>query len=113
MALGLIEVFGFTTAVVAADAAAKAGNVRIVAVDNNKPAAGDSAEVPLVMVVKLEGPVADVEQAVAAGAEQARLRNLYITSHVIARQEEDTNKLARLTKAGRDKLNKAVTDGKS
>ena len=40
MALGLIEVFGFTTAVVVGDAVAKAGNVRIVALDRNKPAEG-------------------------------------------------------------------------
>ena len=37
MALGLIEVYGFTTAVVVADAVAKAADVRIVALDNNKP----------------------------------------------------------------------------
>ena len=60
MALGLIEVFGFTTAVVVGDAVAKAGNVRIVALDRNKPAAGDAAKVPLVMMVKFEGGVAEV-----------------------------------------------------
>ena len=53
MALGLIEVFGYTTAIVVADAAAKAGKVKIVNIDNNKPAAGDAAEVPLVMIVKM------------------------------------------------------------
>ena len=47
MALGLIEVFGYTTAIVVADAAAKAGNIKIVNIDNNKPAAGDAAPAPL------------------------------------------------------------------
>ena len=36
-ALGLLEVFGLTTALVAADAACKAGDVRIVTIDKNKP----------------------------------------------------------------------------
>lgn len=52
MALGMIEVFGFATAIVVADAMAKAADVEIVAIDKNKPAAGDSARVPLVMAVK-------------------------------------------------------------
>ena len=33
MALGMIEMFGYTTAIVAADKAAKAGDVTIVAID--------------------------------------------------------------------------------
>ena len=105
MALGLIEVFGYTTAIVVAGAAAKAGNVRIVNIDNNKPAAGDAAEVPLVMIVKMEGDVADVQTAVAAGVAQAEKRNLYITSHIIAREEPSTDILASLSKAGKDRLN--------
>ena len=51
-ALGMLEVFGFTTAVVAADAIAKAGDVEILALDRNKPANGDAAVVPLLMTVK-------------------------------------------------------------
>ena len=46
MALGMIEVFGFATSIVVADAMAKAADVKIVAIDKNKPAAGDSARVP-------------------------------------------------------------------
>lgn len=55
MALGLIEVFGFTTSIVVADAVAKAADVTIVALDKNKPANGDAAEVPLLMTIKFEG----------------------------------------------------------
>ena len=43
MALGMIEVFGFATAIVCADAMAKAADVQIVAIDKNKPAAGEAA----------------------------------------------------------------------
>ena len=67
MALGRIEVFGFATSIVVADAMAKAADVKVVAIDKNKPAAGDSARVPLVMAIKVEGSAAAVEAAVAAG----------------------------------------------
>ena len=65
MALGMIEVFGFATSIVVADAMAKAADVKVVAIDKNKPAAGDSARVPLVMAIKVEGSAAAVEAAVA------------------------------------------------
>ena len=54
MALGLIEVYGFTTAIVVADAVAKSAEVKIVALDNNKPSPEvlKTVSVPLVMVVK-------------------------------------------------------------
>ena len=105
MALGLIEVFGFATSVVVADAVAKAGNVRIVALDRNKPAAGDAAKVPLVMMVKFEGSVSDVEAAMDAGIAVAKQRDLYITSHIISRPEESTCEFAKINALGRDKLN--------
>ena len=102
MALGMIEVFGFATAIVVADAMAKAADVEIVAIDKNKPAAGDS--VPLVMAVKAEGSAAAVEAAVAAGKAEAEKRDLYITHKVIARQSEDIEWFARLNALGKDKL---------
>ena len=78
MALGMIEVFGFATSIVVADAMAKAADVKVVAIDKNKPAAGDSARVPLVMAIKVEGSAAAVEAAVAAGKAEAEKRELYI-----------------------------------
>ena len=103
-ALGMIEVYGFTTSVVVADAAAKAGNVKIVALDRNKPANAEPCEVPIVLVVKIEGDVAEVETAMQAGIEAAKTRNMYITSYLITRQEEDTKKLAKLNALGHDKI---------
>ena len=41
--------FGFVTAITAADAAAKAADVKVIAIDSNKPANADSVEVPLIM----------------------------------------------------------------
>ena len=87
-----------------ADAAAKAGNVTIVALDRNKPANAEQCEVPIVLVVKMEGEVAEVESAMQAGIEAAKAREMYITSYIITRQEEDTKKLAKLNALGHDKI---------
>ncbi len=105
MALGMIEVYGFATSIVVADAAAKAGDVTIVALDKNKPAAGDAAEVPLIMVVKINGDVASVEQAVEAGERVAKEKGQFILSHIITNEAEDTKKMAKINAVGRDKFN--------
>ena len=104
MALGMIEIYGFTTAIVVADAVAKAADVKLVAVDKNKPANGDAARVPLVMVVKFEGTAGAVESAMEAGVREAKKRDLYITSHVIAGQSEEIEWFAHLNALGHDKL---------
>lgn len=103
-ALGLLEVFGFTTAVVIGDLVAKAADVTIVALDKNKPANGDAAEVPLLMTIKFEGDVAAVEQAMDAGVAEAKRRNLLVSYDIISRQAEDTQKMARINATGKDKL---------
>ncbi|MBQ2719837.1 MAG: BMC domain-containing protein [Clostridia bacterium] len=104
MALGMIEVYGFTTSIVVADRVAKAADVKVVAIDKNKPAGGDSAEVPLVMVVKFEGNAGAVESAMQAGIAEAERRNLYITSKMIAGQSPEIEWFAHLEATGRDKL---------
>ena len=104
MALGMIEVYGFATAIVVADAMAKAADVKVVAIDKNKPAGGDSARVPLVMAIKIEGSAAAVGAALETGKQEAQRRELYITHRVIARQSEDIEWFARLSALGKDKL---------
>ena len=104
MALGMIEVYGFTTSIVVADRVAKTADVKVVAIDKNKPANGDSAEVPLVMVVKFEGNAGAVEAAMAAGCEEAERRGMYITSRLIAGQSPEIEWFAHLDATGRDKL---------
>ena len=103
-ALGLLEVFGFTTAIVIGDMIAKAADVTIVALDKNKPANGDAAEVPLLMTIKFEGDVAAVEQALDVGVAEAKRRNLLVTYDLISLEAEDTEKLAHLNATGHDKL---------
>lgn len=105
MALGMVEVFGYATGIVAADAAAKAADVKIVAIDKNKPAAGDSAEVPLMILVKITGDTAAVEQAMAAAIREAKARNLFSTSYLISHEAEDTRELETICAVGRDKFN--------
>ena len=65
---------------------------------------GDSARVPLVMAIKVEGSAAAVEAAISAGKAEAEKRELYITHKVIARQSEDIEWFARLSALGKDKL---------
>lgn len=106
MALGMIEVYGFTTSIVVADRVAKTADVKVVAIDKNKPANADSVDVPLVMIVKFEGTVAAVEAALAAGVSEAQQRNLYITSKIISRQSEEIEWFAQLGATGKDHLRK-------
>ena len=109
-ALGMVEVCGFTTSICCADIAAKAADVKIIALDKNKPAAGDSAEVPLIMNVKMEGSVAAVEMAVQAASAYAKEKNLFVTSHIIPRPGNGTEKMAFLSDVGRDRW---VSDAKA
>ena len=63
-AVGILEVFGLTTAFVAGDAGCKAANVRLEVFDKNKPANADSLPVPLLVCIKFRGSVEDVTAAV-------------------------------------------------
>lgn len=99
--VGFLEVYGFTAALVAADAACKAGNVTIEAMDKNKPANADKLPVPLIILVKIRGSISDVKAAIEAGEVAAKRISGVITSHVIARPEEDTEKLLRISCLGK------------
>ena len=104
-ALGLIEVYSFTTAVTVGDIAAKAADVRVIAFDRNRPLSPD-VPAPLVMEVKIEGEVSAVEAAVEAGASYAKEEGKFIVSHIIARPDAMTEKMAYLLDINRDKFNK-------
>ena len=106
-ALGLIEVYSFTTAIRVADIAAKASGVKVIALDRTRPKSAD-VPAPLVIVVKVEGTVADVRAAVEAGSEYAKSEGKYIISHVIANPGEGTEKMAYLLDINKDKFNKKL-----
>ena len=103
-ALGMIEVYGYTTSIVVADTVAKTADVKVVAIDKNKPANADACPVPLVMVVKFMGNAGAVQSAHDAGVEEAEKRGLYITSKVIAGLDDQVQWFADLTATGKDKL---------
>ena len=112
-ALGMLEVYGFATSIVVADACAKAADVQIVAIDRNKPANAEKCAVPLLMVVKFEGSPAAVQAAHDAGVAEAQSRGLYLTSRVIAGFSPEAEWFAHLPATGRDKLrNYTTADGK-
>ena len=103
-AVGIIEMFGFVAAIKAADAAAKAADVKVIAIDSNKPANAESVEVPLIMCVKVQGSVSAVNAAVEAAAEAAEKATGLIQKHVIARPTEGTEKMALRSSVGRDRV---------
>ncbi len=106
-ALGMIEVYSFTTAVCAADIAAKAADVKVIAFDRTRPKDA-SAPAPLVMQVKVEGDNASVKAAVEAASAFAKDEKMYIISHVIPRPGQGTEKMAYLLDMNKDKYNKKL-----
>ncbi len=100
-AVGIIEVYGLATAFAAADAGCKAANVTIENFDKNKPANADALPVPLIVMIKFRGTVSDVRAAVDAAKRRAEELAGVVATHEIARPEEDTEKMLRLS--GMDK----------
>ncbi|CAI3216676.1 Ethanolamine carboxysome structural protein, BMC family [Clostridium neonatale] len=96
-AVGMIEVFGLTAAFVAADAGCKAANVKIETFDRNKPANADELPVPLIIMVKFRGSVEDVRAAIEAAEEAAKGVSGVISKYVIARTEDSTEKMLRIS----------------
>ncbi len=103
-AIGIVEMFGFVTAITAADAAAKAADVKIIAIDSNKPANADSVEVPLIMAVKMQGDVSAVKAGVEAAVKAANTVSGFICDHVISGPTDDTLKMAERISVGRDRV---------
>lgn len=100
-AIGVVEMFGFVTAITAADAAAKAADVKIIAIDSNKPA-DPTVDVPVIMAIKVQGEVSAVKAAVDAAVEAAESVSGVICSHVLTGPTDDAIKMAQRTSVGRD-----------
>ena len=92
-AVGLLEVYGLVTAFAAADAACKAANVTIEALDKNKPANAENLELPLLVLVKLRGSISDIEAAMEAGEKAAMTQGGVLSKHIIPRPTADTEKM--------------------
>lgn len=106
-ALGMIEVYSFTTAICVADLCAKTSDVKVIAFDRNRPISPD-VPAPLVMVVKIEGDTSAVQSAVEAGVAYAKDKGKYIVSHIIANPGEDMEKMGYLMDINKDKYNKKL-----
>ncbi len=106
-ALGLVEVYSFTTAVCVADIASKTADVKIIAFDRNRPL-DPNAPAPLIMVVKMEGTVSAVRAAVDASVEYAKAEGKYVVSHVIPNPGTDVEKMAYRMDINKDKFNKKL-----
>ena len=106
-ALGMLEVYSFTTAVCAADIAAKAADIKVIAFDRTRPK-GEAVPAPLVMEMKIEGDNAAVKAAIEAAKAYAEDEGMYIVSHVIPRPGQDMEKMAYLLDINKDKYNKKL-----
>lgn len=82
--LGMIETLGLPALIAAADAAAKAADVKVVTYE------GADAGIVTVYVI---GDVSSVQSAVDAGAEAARRVGRLLHSHVIPRPDENVPKM--------------------
>ena len=92
-AVGLLEVYGLVCAFLAADAGCKAANVTLDVFDKNKPGNADALPVPLLVMVKFRGTVADVEEAMAAAEKVAVAHTGIVSRHIIPRPTDDTEKM--------------------
>lgn len=106
-AAGMIEVFGLVTALAAADAGCKAGNVRLETFDKNKPGNADELPVPLIVMVKFRGSVSDVTAALEAARAKAESMAGVVTEYKIARPTEDTEKMLKLSGLDKKKPQKS------
>ena len=95
-AVGLLEVYGLTTAFCAADAACKAADITLEPFDRNKPANADKLPVPLLITIKMRGEVAAVTSAMQAAKAVAESMAGVVAEHVIPNPEQDTQKMLTL-----------------
>jgi microcompartment protein CcmL/EutN len=107
MAIGFLEVQGFTAALTAIDSMCKTASIKILAVDANNTADDSKAVVPVVVQVKFEGGVGDIDAALQAGSEAA-LKSLPPETVLTHRISSAGAQLAPLLKGGKLPPGKAV-----
>lgn len=95
MAIGLIEVLGFSVALDVADAMCKAALVVVEAFDANNPPDEKKAKIPVVIQVRISGGVADIKAALEVGRRTAQkyLDDRDILTHCIAAEHSELQKL--------------------
>ncbi len=88
LALGLIETKGLIGAIEAADAMAKAANIKILNKEKSTAA---------LITIKIEGEVAAVKSAVDAGAAAAQRVGQLVSAHIIPRPHDDLDSIVNQT----------------
>jgi len=96
-AVGLLEVYGFSTALYVVDIACKATNVTVEALDKNRPATSDPIPAPLLIMIKFRGSVADVEMALEVGKKAAETLTGYTNARLISGPDEGLEKLLEMS----------------
>ena len=99
-ALGVIETIGYSVAIVAADAAAKAANVRVLGAENAKGGGR--------VTVKMVGDVSSVQAAMSAARAAAERLGKVAAWRVIARPSDEIAERAQLTDLGAAKAPEAA-----
>lgn len=95
-ATGMIEVYGLACAFAALDAGCKAADVTVETFDKNKPANADKMPVPLIVLIKFRGTVANVKAALDAAEKTANELTGVVSKHMIANTEPSTEKMLKL-----------------
>ena len=96
-ALGLLEVYGFSTALYAIDAACKATDVTVEALDKNRPATSDPLPAPLLIMIKFRGSVGDVTTALEVGKEVANTLTGCTNTKIITGPDEGLDKFIQIS----------------
>ena len=96
-AVGLLEVYGYSTAFYAVDAACKAANVTVQALDKNRPFSNEPLAAPLLITIKFRGSVEDVRAAVEVGKRAADELTGWLSAKVIASPDEGLEKFLQIT----------------
>ncbi|MDR2303521.1 MAG: BMC domain-containing protein [Treponema sp.] len=100
MAAGFLEVQGFTAVLCTIDSMCKTAAIRLLAVDANNTADDSKAAVPVVVQIRFEGGVADVDAALQAGNDAAR-KILPPEALLVHRIPSGSSRLAPLLKTGK------------
>lgn len=96
-AVGLLEVYGLSTAFYAADAACKAANVTIEAIDKNRPVSTEPLAAPLLIMINFRGSVDDVKAAIEAGERAANELTGCLNARIIASPDKRLEKFLQIS----------------
>lgn len=99
-ALGLLEVEGYSVALISLDAASKGANIEILSMDCNNPIKGDKATIPVVVQARIIGSIEDVKMALEIASNKALeyLSKDEVKTHLISSYSDDINKIIHLGK---------------